>query len=71
MNNMKEIDQFMQGWWNCFITVSTNTGTSNSETLKCAGITIEEIELLLLSDIDIPIKVLKNIVEYKDSLINK
>ena len=65
---MKEISEFMQGWWNCFITFSHNTGINGYHTLKSAGITKDEIELLLLSDLNISEDVLRNIIEYRDSL---
>ena len=65
---MEEISEFMQGWWNCFITFSHNTGINGSDTLKAAGITKEEIDVLLSSDICIQEKVRKNIIEYMESL---
>ena len=65
---MEEMSEFMMGWWNCFITVLSDTGINGSDTLKAAGITKDEIELLLSSDICIQEKVRKNIIEYMESL---
>ena len=65
---MEEMSEFMMGWWNCFITVLSDTGINGSNTLKSAGITKEEIELLLLSDLNISEDALRNIIEYRDSL---
>ena len=65
---MEEMSEFMMGWWNCFITVLSDTGINGSDTLKAAGITKEEIDVLLSSDIYIQEKVRKNIIEYMESL---
>ena len=62
------MSEFMMGWWNCFITVLSDTGINGSDTLKAAGITKEEIDVLLSSDIYIQEKVRKNIIEYMESL---